>query len=86
MSILGLTEIYENEKYNDKTQLILEKCRHSTEAMQDYVLTIAQDHGREFSSEVNQILEEISSGKAKMVTQSARELIRDMRNELSIQK
>ena len=86
VSIIGLTEIYKNEKYKDKTQLVLEKCQRSTETMQDYVLMIAQDHGRVFSNEVNQILEEIASGKAKMVTQSARELIRNMRNELSIKK
>jgi hypothetical protein len=86
VSILGLTEIYQNEKYKDKTPLVLEKCRNATKTMQEYVLMIARDHGREFSSEVNETLEEISSGKARMVTQRARELIRDMRNELSAHK
>ena len=30
VSILGLTEIYQNEKYKDKTPLVLEKCRNAT--------------------------------------------------------
>jgi hypothetical protein len=86
VSILGLTEIYQNEKYKDKTQLVIEKCRRATETMQDYVLMIARDHGREFSSEVDGILQEIDSGKAKMITQTARELIRDMKKELTVTK
>lgn len=86
VSILGLTEIYQNKKYKDKTELVIQKCRHATKTMQEYVLMIARDHGREFSPEVNETLEEIASGKARIKTQSARELIMDMRKELSVDK
>lgn len=54
--------------------------------MEDYVMMIAQDHGRVFSEEVNETLKDIDSGKVKTITQTANELIKQMRKELVVKK
>jgi hypothetical protein len=65
VSIMGLREILSNESYKNKTDLLIQKCQTGTKIMEDYVMMIAQDHGRVFSAELEDTLKNIDSGKTK---------------------
>jgi hypothetical protein len=84
--IMALTEILGNEKYRNKMDRLLKKCQESTNIVKDYVIKIADDHGRRFSEDVMKILDDIDSGKSSMLTQSASEFIKQMRKELALEK
>jgi hypothetical protein len=84
--IIALTEVLANEKYSNKMDRLLKKCQESTDILEEYVIKIANDHGRKFSKGVMKILDDIDSGKSRMLTQTASEFINQMRNELTLER
>jgi hypothetical protein len=65
--ILALNEVLSSDKYKDKKEILIKKCQDCTKILENYIMMIAKDHDRSFSSKVNQILEDIDSGKTKTV-------------------
>jgi hypothetical protein len=84
--IMALTEILGNGKYRNKTDRLLKKSQESTNILEDYVIKIADDHGRRLSENVIKILDDIDSGKSTMLTETASEFIKQMRKELPLEK
>jgi hypothetical protein len=86
VSFIAINEALSEEKYKNKIPLLIDKSNNATEQIQKYVIMIAEDHGRSFSHEVNMILENMESHKEKIVTETADELIKEMRKELAVRK
>jgi hypothetical protein len=81
--IIAFFEITKNEKYRNKIDRLLKKCQESTNIVEDYVMKIADDHGRMFSTDVMKILDDIDSGKSRVSTQTANDFVKQMRKELT---
>src|SRR5215212_4130368 len=85
-SITALYEILlrENpEDYKNLTDLLIKKCQDSTKELRDYVMMVASDHRRKLTPMMIEALDDIDSGKVKMVTQSADEFLKQMEEELA---
>ena len=66
--IIAFFEITRNEKYRTKIDRVLKKCQDYTNILEDYVIKIAEDHGRVISADVMKILDDIDSGKSRVCT------------------
>lgn len=50
------------------------------------MIKIAEDHGRVLSGDVMKILDDIDSGKSRVRTQTAKDFVKQMRKELTVEK
>ncbi len=84
--ILGLLIVLKNAKYENKIDLLRNKCLEASERLKSSVLKIAEDHGRILSAKTTKLLDDIDSKKIEMVTQSVDEFLDKIDNELKIEK
>lgn len=81
--IFALSIALNDQKYNDKIDIIIKKCQEASKMLKDSVMEIAKDHGRIFSDKTINILNDIESNKIKTITQSVDEFLMDMDKEIN---
>ncbi len=81
--IFALSIALNDQKYNDKIDIIIKKCQETSKMLKDSVMEIAKDHGRIFSDKTINILNDIESNKIKTITQSVDEFLMDMDKEIN---
>ena len=84
--IFTLSLALNEKKYKNKIDLIIKKCQKVSNMLKDFVMKIVEDHGKIFSRETINILDDIDSNRVEMVTQSIDEFLMEMDKELEIKR
>ncbi len=84
--IFALAIALNDQKYEDKIDIMVQKCQEASKMLKDSVMKIAEDHGRILSDDVINILDNIDNKKIEMVTQSVDEFLSDMDKEVEFEK